>query len=185
MQELNGKRVKLKAATAKDYQQIPCASFPPCLPSFLPCPHSHPTLQHLPQLVTHISHVPPPPSPHPHRFITFQEESSVAAVFAAGSMQELNGKRVEVKAATPKGLGPVGRRIARGLLTSPSSHGSSLEPHTTCSPPPPSPHTPPPPHRFITFQVESSVAAVFAAGSMQELNGKRVEVKAAMPRAQA
>ncbi len=32
----------------------------------------------------------------------------MAAVFAAGSMQEINGKRVEVKAATPKGSGPVG-----------------------------------------------------------------------------
>jgi len=33
----------------------------------------------------------------------------VGAVFSAGSMQEINGKRVEVKAATPKGSGPVGR----------------------------------------------------------------------------
>jgi heterogeneous nuclear ribonucleoprotein A1/A3 len=33
----------------------------------------------------------------------------VAAVFSAGSMQEVNGKQVEVKAATPKGSGPVGR----------------------------------------------------------------------------
>ena len=40
----------------------------------------------------------------------------MAAVFAAGSMQELNGKRVEVKAATPKGSGPVGRGTA-GMAT--------------------------------------------------------------------
>lgn len=33
----------------------------------------------------------------------------MGAVFNAGSMQEINGKRVEVKAATPKGSGPVGR----------------------------------------------------------------------------
>lgn len=33
----------------------------------------------------------------------------MGAVFSAGSMQEINGKRVEVKAATPKGSGPVGR----------------------------------------------------------------------------
>ena len=85
----------------------------------------------LPQNAHHRSYPPPPthththtPTPHPHRFITFQEESSVAAVFAAGSMQELNGKRVEVKAATPKGSGPVGRGTAHNLLTSLSSHNS-------------------------------------------------------------
>lgn len=50
------------------------------------------------------------------RFITFAEESSVAAVFGAGSMQEINGKRVEVKAATPKGSGPVGRGAAMGPM---------------------------------------------------------------------
>uniref|UniRef100_A0A383VZF2 RRM domain-containing protein n=1 Tax=Tetradesmus obliquus TaxID=3088 RepID=A0A383VZF2_TETOB len=47
-------------------------------------------------------------------FITFEDEDSVAAVFSAGSMQELNGKKVEVKAATPKGSGPIGR--GPGLL---------------------------------------------------------------------
>jgi hypothetical protein len=51
-----------------------------------------------------------------NRFITFAEESSVAAVFGAGSMQEIAGKRVEVKAATPKGSGPVGRGPAMGAM---------------------------------------------------------------------
>lgn len=31
-------------------------------------------------------------------------------------MQEINGKRVEVKAATPKGSGPVGRSPAIGAM---------------------------------------------------------------------
>lgn len=31
-------------------------------------------------------------------------------------MQEINGKRVEVKAATPKGSGPVGRGAAMGPM---------------------------------------------------------------------
>lgn len=39
------------------------------------------------------------------RFITFEEDEAVEKVFAAGSMQELGGKRVEIKQATPKGTG--------------------------------------------------------------------------------
>jgi heterogeneous nuclear ribonucleoprotein A1/A3 len=38
-------------------------------------------------------------------FITFQEEDAVDRVFTAGTMHEINGKRVEVKTATPKGTG--------------------------------------------------------------------------------
>ena len=37
--------------------------------------------------------------------MTFAEDASAEAVFAAGSMHDLNGKRVEVKPATPKGSG--------------------------------------------------------------------------------
>ncbi len=38
-------------------------------------------------------------------------------VFAAGSMHELSGKKVEVKNATPKGSGPMGRTgLGRGAL---------------------------------------------------------------------
>lgn len=43
-------------------------------------------------------------------FITFEEEESVEKVFSAGNMHELNGKKVEVKNATPKGSGPQGGR---------------------------------------------------------------------------
>jgi len=49
-------------------------------------------------------------------FITFEDESSVQKVFAAGSHHEIAGKRVEVKNATPKGSGPQGRGDVRGLL---------------------------------------------------------------------
>lgn len=42
-------------------------------------------------------------------FVTFDDETSVDAVFEAGSMHEISGKRVEVKSATPKGSGPQGR----------------------------------------------------------------------------
>ncbi|GAB4821804.1 hypothetical protein N2152v2_008850 [Parachlorella kessleri] len=38
-------------------------------------------------------------------FVTFEEDAAVERVFAAGSMQELGGKRVEIKHATPKGAG--------------------------------------------------------------------------------
>lgn len=48
------------------------------------------------------------------RFVAFEDEASVQAVFAAGSIQEIAGKRVEVKTATPKGSGPIGR--GPGLL---------------------------------------------------------------------
>lgn len=41
--------------------------------------------------------------------MTFAEDSSAEAVFAAGSMHDLGGKRVEVKPATPKGSGSLGR----------------------------------------------------------------------------
>lgn len=52
-------------------------------------------------------------------FVTFEEESSVDSVFAAGSMHELNGKKVEVKNATPKGSGPQGSRAGgRGVYPS-------------------------------------------------------------------
>eukprot|EP00878_Enallax_costatus_P017996 GHUV01018922.1.p1 GENE.GHUV01018922.1~~GHUV01018922.1.p1 ORF type:complete len:230 (+),score=48.72 GHUV01018922.1:339-1028(+) len=47
-------------------------------------------------------------------FVAFEDEASVQAVFAAGSIQEISGKRVEVKTATPKGSGPIGR--GPGLL---------------------------------------------------------------------
>jgi hypothetical protein len=42
------------------------------------------------------------------RFITFEEDAAVERVFAAGPMQELGGKRVEIKHATPKGAGSLG-----------------------------------------------------------------------------
>jgi hypothetical protein len=48
-------------------------------------------------------------------------------VFSAGSMQEINGKKVEVKAATPKGSGPIGRgpglMPGRGLGFGPGREG--------------------------------------------------------------
>lgn len=42
-------------------------------------------------------------------FVTFEEESSVEKVFSSGTMHEISGKKVEVKNATPRGSGPVGR----------------------------------------------------------------------------
>ena len=44
-------------------------------------------------------------------------ESSVEACFAAGSMHELGGKRVEVKTATPRGSGPMPRTPLPGVPT--------------------------------------------------------------------
>jgi len=41
----------------------------------------------------------------PCRFVTFQDEESVLKVFSAGPMQQVGGKQVEVKSATPKGSG--------------------------------------------------------------------------------
>ena len=46
--------------------------------------------------------------------MTFAEDASAEAVFAAGSMHDLGGKRVEVKPATPKGSGSVGRSGGAG-----------------------------------------------------------------------
>ncbi len=48
-------------------------------------------------------------APHPCSFVTFAEDASAEAVFAAGSMHDLGGKRVEVKPATPKGSGSLAR----------------------------------------------------------------------------
>ncbi|KAI3436074.1 hypothetical protein D9Q98_002132 [Chlorella vulgaris] len=42
-------------------------------------------------------------------FVTFAEDSSAENVFAAGTMHDLGGKKVEVKPATPKGSGSLGR----------------------------------------------------------------------------
>lgn len=67
----------------------------------------------------------PPPAPARRRFITFDDESSVERVFTAGSMQELGGKKVEVKAATPKGSGPQGpsRFSGRGAFPAAAAAG--------------------------------------------------------------
>lgn len=48
------------------------------------------------------------------RFITFEEDDAVERVFAAGAMQELGGKRVEIKHATPKGSGGAGAAAGGG-----------------------------------------------------------------------
>lgn len=53
----------------------------------------------------------------------------MAAVFSEGSMQEISGKKVEVKTSTPKGSGPVGR--GPGLL---AGRGLSLGPGATYGP---------------------------------------------------
>jgi heterogeneous nuclear ribonucleoprotein A1/A3 len=49
---------------------------------------------------------------HPRRFVTFDDDSSVDRVFAAGQMHDVAGKQVEVKSATPRGTGTAG--AARG-----------------------------------------------------------------------
>jgi heterogeneous nuclear ribonucleoprotein A1/A3 len=59
-------------------------------------------------------------------FITFEDEASVASVFNAGSMQELGGKKVEVKTATPKGSGPIGRGPAGMAATAALGRGITL-----------------------------------------------------------
>lgn len=43
-------------------------------------------------------------------FITFDEDSSAERVFEVGTMHEIGGKKVEVKAATPKGSGSLAAR---------------------------------------------------------------------------
>jgi RNA recognition motif. (a.k.a. RRM, RBD, or RNP domain) len=43
-------------------------------------------------------------------FVTFEEDSSADRVFEEGTMHEIGGKKVEVKAATPKGSGSVAAR---------------------------------------------------------------------------
>ena len=43
------------------------------------------------------------------RFVTFEDDSAVDQVFGGGPMHEISGKKVEVKAATPRGSGPQGR----------------------------------------------------------------------------
>ncbi|KAL4535164.1 hypothetical protein Ndes2526B_g06069 [Nannochloris sp. 'desiccata'] len=43
-------------------------------------------------------------------FITFEEDSSAEKVFEVGTMHEIAGKKVEVKAATPKGSGSLTAR---------------------------------------------------------------------------
>ncbi|KAF5839703.1 hypothetical protein DUNSADRAFT_132 [Dunaliella salina] len=45
-------------------------------------------------------------------FVTFEDEESVQRVFAAGPMQQVGAKQVEVKSATPKGSGPQAQRMA-------------------------------------------------------------------------
>lgn len=58
----------------------------------------------------------------PCRFVTFEEDSAVESVFAAGNMQELAGKRVEIKTATPRGSGSFSGRssiISGQFCTSP------------------------------------------------------------------
>lgn len=55
--------------------------------------------------------------------MTFAEDASAEAVFAAGSMHELGGKRVEVKPATPKGSGSLGR--PSGSSSAPPRPGTS------------------------------------------------------------
>ena len=52
-------------------------------------------------------------------FVTFDEDDSAEKVFDYGNMHELGGKRVEVKAATPKGSGSQAGR------QQPSGRGSS------------------------------------------------------------
>ena len=42
------------------------------------------------------------------RFVTFEDDSAVDQVFGGGPMHEISGKKVEVKAATPRGSGPQG-----------------------------------------------------------------------------
>jgi hypothetical protein len=68
-------------------------------------------------------------------FITFEEEAAVQRVFAAGPMQQLAGKLVEVKSATPKGSGPQGRvgAPAPGATAAPGGGPSAA------LPPPPAP----------------------------------------------
>lgn len=44
-----------------------------------------------------------------YRFVTFEDDSAVEKVFTTGTMHDISGKRVEVKTATPRGSGPVGR----------------------------------------------------------------------------
>lgn len=56
-------------------------------------------------------------------FVTFAEDASAEAVFAAGSMHDLGGKRVEVKPATPKGSGSLGR--PSGSSSAPPRPGTS------------------------------------------------------------
>ena len=43
-------------------------------------------------------------------FVTFEEDDSAEKVFESGTMHEVNGKKVEVKAATPKGSGSLAAR---------------------------------------------------------------------------
>lgn len=47
-------------------------------------------------------------------FVTFEDDSAVEKVFTAGTMHDISGKRVEVKTATPRGSGPIGRGAAPG-----------------------------------------------------------------------
>ena len=43
-------------------------------------------------------------------FVTFEEDISAEKVFEIGTMHEIGGKKVEVKAATPKGSGSLAAR---------------------------------------------------------------------------
>ncbi|EFN53389.1 hypothetical protein CHLNCDRAFT_36600 [Chlorella variabilis] len=47
-------------------------------------------------------------------FVTFAEDASAESVFAAGTMHDLGGKKVEVKPATPKGSGSLSRPSGSG-----------------------------------------------------------------------
>lgn len=44
-----------------------------------------------------------------YRFVTFEDDNAVEKVFTTGTMHDISGKRVEVKTATPRGSGPIGR----------------------------------------------------------------------------
>lgn len=78
------------------------------------------------------------------RFITFEHEDSVDAVFAHGTMHELGGKRVEVKTATPKGTGSLRQptpprgpvMVPHGMARPPATYGAASGYQPVGYPPP-------------------------------------------------
>jgi len=118
-------------------------------------------------------HPPAPPcssSPR-HSFVTFDSDAAAERALASGPEHELAGKRVEVKAATPRGSGPVGVAAPPGggggpAATAAAAAVSAALAAASRPPAPPYPGSPPP-----RAGLHPATAAAVAAMAAMHMGG--------------